>query len=136
MIPGCTELNQLIPWTRRILETPVIPQLLKKNYTILSKLVVYYRAHNRPVPVPILSHSNPSHTPFYFWKIQFNNILTSMSRSCRFSKKKLSCTFPTRYELYITYATGEEGPNIHCIKTPFRSFHYKIIILIIIISMN
>jgi len=47
---------------------------------------IYYFVHNSLSPVPIPSRMNPVH-PFYFFNIRFNNILSSISLSFRFSNQ-------------------------------------------------
>ena len=53
---------------------------------------VHYRIHNRPPRLPILSHSNPTHTsPSHFLNTRFNIILPSMPVFQVFCLMHLSC---------------------------------------------
>jgi len=58
----------------------------RKHPHILQNLNFNYCVHNRPPLNPIPSHSNPVHNlPFYFFKTNFNIILPSTTRSCKWS---------------------------------------------------
>jgi len=73
--------NYLIPWNI-VLTDRLIAQMLKKFPHHLSKPKVYYFVHNVLILFPILSKINPLHTIlFYFFKIHFNIIVSSMPRS-------------------------------------------------------
>jgi len=75
--------------TRVLLETLIVPQPVKKILHVLWNSNLHYRVHNCRSLVPILCQMNPFHTPSHIFKIHFNIIRPSTSRS----QVSLSLTF-------------------------------------------
>ena len=82
----------LTPWSRVLLQKLTGSQLVKKFPAFYGTAKVHYRIHKCPPPVPILSQTDPVHTPTSnFLKIYLNIILSSKPG---FPKWSLSLRFP------------------------------------------
>ena len=94
----------LTSWTKPLVEKLPLPQLVNKFPNILWNLGIHYHFHNSLPLVSILCQMNPVHAhPSHFFKVAFNIIFLSMSRS---SKWPLSFRFPHKN------LTGNSSPTM------------------------
>jgi hypothetical protein len=126
-IRTCKTADKTVPRALCVFKSSV-PQLDKK-FPVYDATCVPYRIHTSlTILLPILSQINPVHAlPTYFFKINFNIILSSMrrySKSClsfRFTQQNPACTFPPHDRITVITLALNREPCKHLMPSPYTT---------------